>query len=1038
MNSISISNGIQIVQYNHSYAAAVAHMWNQSNASWGGGTGHRTAEDIIQDMDNSTNLHNFLAVDGDQVVGFCSFSHYMMDEGALYVPLLNVRPDYHNKKVGKALILNAVAKTVEMGWPRLDLFTWSGNTKAVPMYKKCGFFWEKKDDGVHLMNYIPTVLQTEALQPYWGHMDWYEDSTRAIEIKPDGQLRNGKFDIFAYSWNKDGQELRVEFEKTGRGIHTLDTPDYEIRTEIAEHDLVFGKSYPVRYHIRSKTGQPVVCEITGLDDKNIRFSLSQTITVTGTAVVEGEFRVEPVQEEQSDWKTHPVVLSQWRINGRRAELRTGVAPKFPARVNIAAQELEQYVGAQETLYLNIENQFQEAAEFRLELPENDFIHFAQPEVTVIVTPAGKASVAVPYILSAFGVYSPTVTVHARTESGESIVFEREISFVFRGMTGRFSGEDHKFGYAAAGPNMLILNKQNNELRLRRTHLGGAFFWGYPRLGKPYSSEFTKKKAESIRFDQDPDTQIIEAFYESEDFPGVAFKSVSRIQGSGLIEHYYIIENHSGESMPDAMNLLECFRFEPNRMVLPYDGEFLDLQEAHANHMEHYDLQRVSENWLFSRGEKLSLGFAWDASQTLVRNEWMMALEHPLGGLPEGQSIRTKSTYLAAGAFADWRDFRSYALKRREASIPLLSDHLELRANGGNPFTADTYSIEVLSRKTNPEEARLLLSSQDGPLAEDAAAGHGNRTSLRAERPAPEPGTTDRLTLQYDGPDVRLARSTAVFAISRQSVRTERVRTESGDTLRIANGMLALIASPAFGNAAHSLIYNGREWLDTSYPAPGPRSWWNPWLGGLGLDVPGMSALSLQQEPRSGGFSSLTDNKGNIWSGIRLTVRVEQHEINRGLTVDQYYLLLPGAPVLAKVNRITNRTGTGHPLYKLMDRNFFLPGAALATGWMEVPGGTRYRLATNEDEIAVRGHLRFGSDSHTDTVHIAYDEAVGGGFAYTNNLLFTQGMSQGVPLPDGACEWTKPVFYIFGQQPFQPNELAAFNHIRFDHNGNKED
>lgn len=1038
MSSLPMTNGIQIVEYNHSYAAAVAHMWNRSNESWGGGNRQRTAESIVEDMNSSTNLHHFLAVDGDQVVGFCSFSHYMMDEGALYVPLLNVRPDYHNKKVGKALILNAVAKTVEMGWPRLDLFTWSGNTKAVPMYKKCGFFWEKKDDSVHLMNYIPTVLQTEALQPYLDHIDWYGDSTRAIEIKPDGQLQTGRFDIFAYSWEKDGQELRVEFEKTGRGIYALDTPDYEIRTEIAEHDLVFGKSYPVRYHIRSKTGQPVVCEVTGFDDKNIRFRLSRTITVTDTAVVEGTFLVEPVQEEQSDWKTHPVVLTEWRINGRKAQLRTGIAPKFPAKVTIAAQELEQYAGAEETLYLNIENQFQEAAEFRLKLPAADFIQFKQTEVAVMVPASGKASAAVPYVLSAFGVYSPTVTVQAKTESGESIAFDREISFVFRGLTGRFSGEDHKFSYAACGPNMLILNKQNNELRLRRTHLGGSFFWSYPRLGKPYSSEFTKKRAECIRFEQDSDTQMIEILYESEDFPGVRVKSVSRVHGSGIIEHYYVIENHSGENMPDAMHLLECFRFEPNRMVLPYDGAFLDLQEAHADSMEHWEPRRVSENWLFSRGEKLSFGLAWDRSQTLMKNEWLLGLEHPFGGLSDGQSIRTKSTYLAAGTFADWRDFRSYALKKREARPSVLSDHLELRANGGNPFTADGYAVEVVDRKTNPMNARLTLSSQDGVFAEEVLTGQENKHGLRAERPAPEPGTIDRISLLYNGPDVRLERSAAVLGLSRQPVRTDLLAGESGDILRIANDKLTLSAAPAFGNAACSLIYNGREWLDTSYPAPGPRSWWNPWLGGLGLDVPGMSPFSLQQEPRSGSFISLSDNKGNVWSGIRLTMKVEQHEGNRGLTVDQFYLLLPGAPVLAKVNRITNRTGIGHPTFKLMDRSFFLPGAALATGWMEAPGGIRYRLATNEDEIAVRGHLRFGSDSHPDILHIAYDEAVGGGFAYTNNLLFTQGLSQGVPLPDGACEWMKPVFYIFGQQPFQPAELAALNTIRFDHDVSEED
>ncbi len=128
---------VRIVEYNHSYAAAVADMWNRSMESWGGGHSRRTPESVIQDMDSTINLHVFLAMDGEEVVGFCSFSHYQLDEGALYVPLLNVRPDYHNRKVGKALILHAVAKTVELGWPRLDLFTWAGNTKAVPMYKKC-------------------------------------------------------------------------------------------------------------------------------------------------------------------------------------------------------------------------------------------------------------------------------------------------------------------------------------------------------------------------------------------------------------------------------------------------------------------------------------------------------------------------------------------------------------------------------------------------------------------------------------------------------------------------------------------------------------------------------------------------------------------------------------------------------------------------------------------------------------------------------------------------------------------------------------
>lgn len=62
-------------------------------------------------------------MDGDVVVGYCGLSEYREDEGALYIPLLNVRVDYHGKKIGKLLLLKAIERSIELGWPRLDLYT---------------------------------------------------------------------------------------------------------------------------------------------------------------------------------------------------------------------------------------------------------------------------------------------------------------------------------------------------------------------------------------------------------------------------------------------------------------------------------------------------------------------------------------------------------------------------------------------------------------------------------------------------------------------------------------------------------------------------------------------------------------------------------------------------------------------------------------------------------------------------------------------------------------------------------------------------
>ena len=50
---------------------------------------------------------------------------------------------------------------------KIRSFTWLGNTKSLPLYKRCGFFWKGRDDTTHLMNFIPKILNTEAFKEYF-------------------------------------------------------------------------------------------------------------------------------------------------------------------------------------------------------------------------------------------------------------------------------------------------------------------------------------------------------------------------------------------------------------------------------------------------------------------------------------------------------------------------------------------------------------------------------------------------------------------------------------------------------------------------------------------------------------------------------------------------------------------------------------------------------------------------------------------------------------------------------------------------------
>ena len=252
----------------------------------------------------------------------------------------------------------------------------AGNTKAVPMYKKCGFFG-RKDDSVHLMNFIPTVLQTEALTPYFETLDWYADSTRGLVIEPDGRQEQG-FDFFDYTWQKETSPAGI-FRKTGRGLAALETPDYSIHTEVDHHDLVFGSSYPVRYHIQNKSNFDLEFEIKGQDDKNIRFAMDvkQTLAPSETVTLEGEFYLDPVTEEQNKNKTHPVISSTWLIGGKKAQFRLGIHPKFPAKITPVLPVKELYPGIPAELILNVENNVNTETEFVMALPADGFLDWTE-------------------------------------------------------------------------------------------------------------------------------------------------------------------------------------------------------------------------------------------------------------------------------------------------------------------------------------------------------------------------------------------------------------------------------------------------------------------------------------------------------------------------------------------------------------------------------------------------------------------------------------------------------------------------------------
>lgn len=153
---------------------------------------------------------------------------------------------------------------------------------------------------------------------------------------------------------------------------------------------------------------------------------------------------------------------------------------------------------------------------------------------------------------------------------------------------------------------------------------------------------------------------------------------------------------------------------------------------------------------------------------------------------------------------------------------------------------------------------------------------------------------------------------------------------------MSNGVLSIAAAPDFGSVVHSLKHQGEEWLDSTFPKAEPRSWWNPWHGGLGVGISGIGGFSRLQEPRSAAWTEQMDDHGNVWKGLRLTTSMEKQEANRGITINQHYLMLPGVPVLCVLISVTNESGMTLPHYSLSEDSYFKPSPIYSEGWMELP------------------------------------------------------------------------------------------------------
>ncbi|MGX8795587.1 GNAT family N-acetyltransferase [Fusibacter sp. JL298sf-3] len=894
-----------IVHYEAKYAKGVAQMWNESSAGWNGFDFSTTEEATRDKEEASTHLKLFIAVEtatldseSPRVLGYLKLSKYAFDEATLYVDLLNVHPDYHGARIGKKLVLEAVKATCELGYPRLDLFTWPGNTKAVPLYKKCGFFWEKTETAnTHLMNFMPQVLAHPVVGSAFNTIDWYADSVREIVVEPDGR-RKGDTDYYIYEWRKEQEYLKCYFEKTSRWLCGFKTDAYEIKLNHSENKRVFGRCYPFEIEFNNESGAPMAIELKGVGTEGVRTDLSFQKTLHTGEMVHGTFEVLPTDREQSDWHTHPAVVVEVTVEGETFLLKNGVKPMPPLLIKCETKRRVERAGVQSTLYVNLENNLAESADFEILLPVIDGVAFGTTKITASIEGLSSHCVQVPFTATkAFaGIVDMPIAV-ALNEGPLTYTSKVDLAInVYGSLAGGSIKARH---YALADVYRLFIDE---EFRLNEGYIKDLWTETLceilpPKLGAPYTSEFEKKKADNVTFESNG-AVVCRVRYSSETLKGAEFDRCMVLSPTGTLSIW-----HELVRFPEGVETLKlnlALAIDEEILYLPYGTGIMKLDEGVMDNraLAHVDFDALTEPWVFNETFDSTVALTWSSSQSVKFSDHCFNFESTF---TRESAWQTPPVELHINRFRQCENVRQYLTSDRGALLatydgtrltvpPIVTESLDL-----TPVTVDQNARPPIVEVEGIDEqqvATLLPMTARVRLIEG---------SIKTEKR-------------------RLPLETLVFK-TKGACTTVKAVEEGHEVYCVDNGYLKFKVAPAFTCGVFSLTADGVELFDHCFPATRTKSWYNPWAGGFYSYLIGTTNYQLFSETSTATFVTRKDHLGNQWTGVAVTTPYTVQQRLKGVKVVQYFLTMGDLPVLAHYSEVITDGGK-YAEQRFMNQCFF--------------------------------------------------------------------------------------------------------------------
>ena len=899
-------------------APAVARFWNESADSWPAGFSNGvglSADRIRAGFRTGSSINLYLAFervgDDERLIGYCNLTRaFDQDPSAAYVALLNVHPAALSHGVGKMLLRRALDRTIELGYRRLDLHTWPGNVRAVPLYKKMGFFWVP-DTSVRMENFLPAILGHPLTKRFLDGADWYECFRRELTQAPDTQSLDGR-PVYLYDFERGGQKLRWAIDVATREPVAVECGDLFVSLR-APTKLAVGASATATVRLTDGASRPyaVFCRAES--------GVAGASRAAGDALPAGEIELTLTAKEIG---SKGRVAAEVAIGGEIVSLGAGVAvtPRVSLRLE-PTPPLRPGIGGE--LQLTAANDTADPVRGVIMFVPTDGLDVEPREVHLELGPEERQTLNL-RATGTSGVHEIAYRVLAGSESAtESPIQRLSLAIVEAGDVAAWSEgpggilETARLRYTA---------EPSGTVRITDRETGQVIVSPSVVIGPPYTPLDPAPRGWVARVESAGGHGQLVLTSSMLGRP-LEVSLVLDVTGGDQITETVRVRNLGAEPLSANARLVMNLAVRPawrEAVTVPLRAGLVSSSWPEFPDWYHLTMSTAeyAEGWISVAYADRAIGLAWREAVGVDWNWGGPHLEVPIGEVPAGGAASASPVLLALGS-RDWRDVRR---AWRDAFAP--------SASATTPEPAGVVDVLCRPELSSGELAIASLSlrsflarSQSGWIELQAPSGWRiANPGLSVENLRLANGFECRVEAEppSDGPAAAVARGVFVSNLGEWPVAVPLIRLGRGEArpevraelesdqevVRIDNGWWSFAVAPAFSGAVTSLVRQGVEQLSSAFPNARNKGWGYPWYGGIvpvlrgaeaGPSRPGDSGSFFREAPR---WEALYEEMhlGARWSGIRLS---GESKAWSGVDGEVDYLMSPGSNSLLVRCRLRN-------------------------------------------------------------------------------------------------------------------------------------